>query len=148
MSGPHIIINPEALAPPIGFAHAVVAGAGRLVHLGGQAALDASGRMVGEDIAAQFDQAASNVVTALEAANGLPEHLVSLHIYVTDVSAYRAALPELSSVYQRHFGRHYPAIGLFGVTELFEPAALVELVGVAVVPGRSERASQPGGRAR
>ena len=37
--------------------------------------------------------------------------------------------------WRKHFGRHYPAMGLFGVTELFEPDALVELMGVAVLPG-------------
>ena len=43
-------------------------------------------------------------------------------------------LPELGVVWRKHFGRHYPAMGLFGVTELFEPYALVELMGVAVLP--------------
>ena len=36
-------------------------------------------------------------------------------------------------MHQRHFGKHYPAMALFGVTGLFDPAAMVELVGVAVV---------------
>ena len=134
MSGRHEIINPEGLAPPAGFAHAVAAGPGRLVYLGGQAGLDASGTLVGDDLDAQFDQAASNLVSALAAAGGSPGDLVSLHIYVTDVSAYRAGLQELGAIYRRHFGRHYPAVALFGVGELFDPGALVELVGVAVVP--------------
>jgi enamine deaminase RidA (YjgF/YER057c/UK114 family) len=134
MSGRHEIINPESLAPPAGFAHAVAAAPGRLVHLGGQAGLDSSGTLVGEDVPAQFDQAASNLVAALAAAGGSPGDLVSLHIYVTDVSAYRARLQELGAIYRRHFGRHYPAVALFGVEELFDPGALIELVGVAVVP--------------
>jgi enamine deaminase RidA (YjgF/YER057c/UK114 family) len=54
---------------------------------------------------------------------------------VTDVAAYKDALPALGEVWRRHFGGHYPAMGLFGVVELFEPAALVELMGVAVVAG-------------
>ena len=54
--------------------------------------------------------------------------------FVTDVAAYREAQGALGSVWRRHFGRHYPAMGLFGVSELFEPGALVELMGVAVLP--------------
>jgi enamine deaminase RidA (YjgF/YER057c/UK114 family) len=135
-TGPHEIINPESLAPSSGFAHAVAAGEGRLVFLGGQAGIDLSGSIVGDDFLSQFDQAASNVLTALSAAGGSAEHLVSLHIYVTDVNGYRAVLPEVGSIYRRHFGRHYPAIALFGVNELFEPRALIELVGIAVVPNR------------
>ena len=57
---------------------------------------------------------------------------------MTSVSEYKAALPELGRVWRRHFGRHYPAMGLFGVTELFSPELKVELMGVAVLP-RSER---------
>jgi enamine deaminase RidA (YjgF/YER057c/UK114 family) len=132
--GHHEIFNPRGLAPPAGYSHAVAAGPGRLVHLGGQAGLDASGGLVGDDLGAQFDQAASNLVSALAAAGGSPEDLVSLHIYVTDVGAYRAKLEELGEIYRRHFDRHYPALALFGVRELFDPGALVELVGVAVVP--------------
>jgi enamine deaminase RidA (YjgF/YER057c/UK114 family) len=37
-------------------------------------------------------------------------------------------------VYRRHLGRHYPAMALFGVTGLFDPACRVELMCIAVVP--------------
>jgi enamine deaminase RidA (YjgF/YER057c/UK114 family) len=130
----HEIVNPPELAKPVGFAHAVIAAPGRTVHLGGQTAQDPSGAIIGNTIAEQFDVAAGNVVTALNAAGGRPEHLVSLMIYVTDMPGYRAALKELAPVYQRHFGQHYPAIALIGVAELFDPAAKLELVGTAVLP--------------
>lgn len=130
MSG-HLIVNPASLAKPVGFAHAVVAG--DTVYLAGQTAQDADGVIVGSTIVEQFDVAAGNVVTALSAAGGLPEHLVSLVVYVTDMSGYRAALRDLAPVYRRHFGRHYPAMALIGVAELFDPAAKVELVGTAVI---------------
>jgi enamine deaminase RidA (YjgF/YER057c/UK114 family) len=61
---------------------------------------------------------------------------VSLQVFVTSVSEYKASLRELGQVWRAHFGRHYPAMGLFGVTELFDPAAKVELMGVAVVAAR------------
>jgi enamine deaminase RidA (YjgF/YER057c/UK114 family) len=132
-----IVTAPE-LAPPVGYAHAVVAGPGRLVHLGGQTALDAEGRISGEDLPSQLDVAAGNVVAALRAAGGVPTDIVSIQIFVTDVAAYREQLPALGEVWQRHFGRHYPASGLFGVTRLFDDEALIELMAVAVV-GEEER---------
>lgn len=130
----HEIVTAPELAPPVGYAHAVVAAPGRLVHLGGQTALDAEGHIVGDDIVAQLDVAAGNVVAALRAAGGAPEDIVSMQIFVTDVPAYREALPELGAVWRRRFGRHYPASGLFGVTRLFDDTALIELMAVAVVP--------------
>jgi enamine deaminase RidA (YjgF/YER057c/UK114 family) len=130
----HRIVTAAELAAPSGYAHAVVAARGRTVFIGGQTALDPAGTVVGVSIAEQFDVAAGNVVTALAAAGGRPEHLVALTIYVTDVPAYRSSLRELGEVYRRHFGRHYVATALLGVRELFDADALIELVAVAVVP--------------
>jgi enamine deaminase RidA (YjgF/YER057c/UK114 family) len=134
MTGPHRVINPEGLAPPVGFAHAVVAAPGRTVYLGGQAAQGPDGTIKGATLAEQFDLAAANLVAALAAAGGAPEHLVSLHVYTTEINRYRASLAELGAAYRRHLGRHYVATALFEVAGLFDPQALVELVGIAVVP--------------
>ena len=134
MTTPHEIVNPATLAAPIGFSHAVVAAPGRTIYLGGQAAHDADGKLVKGKMVPQFAQAAANVVAALDAAGARPEHLVSMQIYVTNAAAYRGSLKELGEVYKEHFGNHYPAIALFEVQQLFDPAALVELVGIAVVP--------------
>ena len=131
---PHEILNPPELSPPIGFSHAVVAAEGRTVYLGGQTAHGPNGELRGRTLAEQFDAAAANVVAALEAAGGRVEHLVSLQIFTTDVGLYRKSTRELATAYGRHLGRHYPAIALFGVTELYDPEPLVELVGTAVVP--------------
>jgi len=130
----HTIVNPSGLADPIGFSHAVVAAEGQTVYLGGQAGLDAGGKVVGPGIVEQFSQAAANVMVALEAAGGKAEDITSMQIFVTDVQAYRDSLSELGSAYRAHFGRHYPATALFGVTELFDPEAKVELFCIAVVP--------------
>ena len=126
------IVNAPELAAPVGFSHAVVADG--TVYLGGQIASTPDRAVVGDTIAEQFDRAAANLVTALRAAGGEPDDLVSLQVFVTSVAEYKAALPELGRVWRRHFGRHYPAMGLFGVTELFEPDAKLELMGVAVLP--------------
>ncbi|SER05514.1 RidA family protein [Actinokineospora terrae] len=132
---PHRVVTAPDLAPPVGFAHAVVAAPGSTVYLGGQTALDPAGAIVGTTMAEQFDQAASNVVSALTAAGAQPSHLVSFIIYVTDVAAYKDALPELGPLWRKHFTRHYPAVALLGVTRLFDDEALIELVATAVIPG-------------
>jgi enamine deaminase RidA (YjgF/YER057c/UK114 family) len=133
MTGHEIVRAPE-LAPPVGYAHAVVAARGRLVHLGGQTALAPDGTIAGRTLPEQFDVAASNVVAALRAAECAPEDIVSLQIFVTDVDEYRASLEELAPLWRRHFGRRYPAVGLFGVTRLFDAEAKIELMAVAVSP--------------
>jgi enamine deaminase RidA (YjgF/YER057c/UK114 family) len=125
------LINSPQLAPATGFSHAVRAG--DTVYLAGQVAQAPDGTLVGSDIVAQFDQAAANLVTALAAAGGHPDDLVSLQVFVTDVAEYRGAVRELGRVWRRHFGRRYPAMGLFGVSALYDPGAKVELMGVAVL---------------
>jgi enamine deaminase RidA (YjgF/YER057c/UK114 family) len=133
------IINTPQLGDPIGYAHAVAAApGGRLVFLGGQTALDREGNVVGTTLIEQFDVAAGHVVTALATAGGRPEDLVSMQIFVTDPADYRLRLSELGRVWKGHFGRHYPASGLFGVTRLFDEEALVELMATAVVPPRDD----------
>ena len=124
-------VNAPELGKPVGFSHAVRAG--DIVYLGGQIASTLDAPVTGETMADQFDQAAANLITALRAAGGEPDDLVSLQIFVTSVDEYRDALAELGGVWRKHFGRRYPAMGLFGVTRLFEPEAKVELMGVAVL---------------
>ena len=128
-----IVTAPE-LAPPVGYAHAVVgAPGGRTVHLGGQTALRPDGAIEGESIVEQFDVAAGNVVAALRAAGGAPEDVVQMLVFVTDVAEYKASLRELGEVWKRRFGRRYPAMALLGVSALFDEAAKVELVATAVI---------------
>ena len=130
----HQIVNPSTLQEPKGFAHAVIAAPGRAVYLGGQTGHRQDGSLAGMDVVAQYDQAAANVVEALRAAGGVPEHIVSLQIFVTDAEEYRRSLRALGEAHRRHFGAHYPATALFEVKGLFDPAARVELLCVAVVP--------------
>lgn len=134
MTTPHEILNPPTLAPPVGYSHAVVAAPGRTIYLGGQTAHDAGNTLIGDTVAEQFDKAAENVVLALDAAGAKPEHLVSMQIFVTDVVAYKSSLDELAVAYQKHFGKHFPAIALLEVKGLYDSASKVELVAIAVVP--------------
>jgi enamine deaminase RidA (YjgF/YER057c/UK114 family) len=127
MTADHRIVDVPGLPEPVGYAHAVVAGPGRTVYLGGQIG-------TGETVVEQFNAAATNLVTALRAAGGEPDDLVSLVVYATDLDEYRASLSDLGEVWRHHFGRRYPAMALVGVSALLDPLARVEVLGVAVVP--------------
>lgn len=125
-------VNPPELARPIGFSHAVV-GTGRVVFLAGQTALDRRGAIVGETIVEQFEQALGNLLTALRAAGGEPAQLASLTIYIVDMEQYQARSREIGQVWKRLVGSHYPAMAGVGVPRLWDPEALVEIQGMAVL---------------
>jgi enamine deaminase RidA (YjgF/YER057c/UK114 family) len=126
-------INPEELARPSGFSHAVSAPAGRTIYLAGQLGADQDRKVVAGGIVAQFEQALGNLLTALAAAGGQPEDLVSLTIYLLDVEDYQAHGKEIGAVWRRLAGTGYPAMAGVGVTRLWRPEALVEIQGIAVV---------------
>jgi enamine deaminase RidA (YjgF/YER057c/UK114 family) len=127
-------INPAELARPSGFSHAVRATGTVTVHLAGQTALDAEGRIVGGGVVAQFERALTNLLTALRAAGGRPEHLASLTIYIVDVPGYRARAREIGQVWRRLAGTDYPATAGIGIARLWDDDALVELQGTAELP--------------
>ena len=127
-------VNPESLAKPSGFAHAVRAVDTVRIHLAGQTALNYGGQIVGTTVVEQFEQALTNLLTALGAAGGRPEHLASVTIYLTDIVDYRAHAREVGAVWQRLAGRDYPAMAAVGVTRLWDETALVELQAVAELP--------------
>lgn len=124
------LVNPGELAPPIGFAHGVLAD--RVVFLGGQTALDAEGRIVEGDIVAQFRRSLENVLTTLAAAGGVPTDLVSLTIYLTDVDEYQRRGRDIGAVWKELVGSWYPAMAGVGVTQLWQREAMVEIQGIAV----------------
>ena len=130
----HQFLNPENLAPPAGFSHVAVAAPGRLVFVAGQTAHQADGSLAGSTVAEQFAAAAANVAAALAAAGATPADVVSLQIFTPDVDGYRQESKAIGAAYRQVFGPHYPPMALFGVTRLYDPAALVELVATAVIP--------------
>ena len=130
----HKFLNPEGMLPPVGFSHVAVAAPGRLVFLAGQTAHQADGSLAGSTLAEQFAAAAENVAAALAAAGATPADVVSLQIFTTDVDGYREQSKAIGAGYRSVFGPHYPPMALLGVTRLYDPDSLVELVAVAVIP--------------
>jgi enamine deaminase RidA (YjgF/YER057c/UK114 family) len=125
-------VNPDSLARPSGFSHAVV-GRGTSVFLAGQTGMDVSGAIVEGGVVPQFEQALGNLLTALAEAGGTPDRLASLTIYIVDMDDYRAHAREIGEVWRRLVGTDYPASAGIGVSRLWDAEALVELQGLAVL---------------
>jgi enamine deaminase RidA (YjgF/YER057c/UK114 family) len=128
-------INPAELGRPSGFSHAVSVTASRMVYLAGQIGTGPDGKVVSGGVAAQFEQALGNLLTALAAAGGQPQHLVSLTIYLVDLEDYQAHGKQIGAAWRKLAGTHYPAMAGVGVTRLWDPEALVEIQGIAAVSG-------------
>ena len=134
MTGTHEFLNPEGMMAPVGFSHVAVAAPGRLVFLAGQTAHQADGTVKGSTMAEQFGAACENIAVALAAAGATPADVVSMQIFTPDVEAYREQSRAIGAAYREVFGPHYPPMALFGVTRLYDTAALVEVVVTAVIP--------------
>ena len=127
------LINPSSLVPPRGYNNGVLLGPGALLCLAGQIGCDAEGRIVSDELSAQFDRALANLLAIVAEAGGRPEDVGQLTIYVTDKAEYVADRPTIGKLYRRRMGRHYPAMSLVEVKSLLEPRAKVEIEGIAVV---------------
>ncbi len=127
-----VAINPSSLPEPRGYSHGTLSG--NTLYLGGQTALDQDMRIVPGGIVEQFRQAFGNVLATLAAAGGEPGDLVSITIYLTDIPDYQAHGREIGRVWRELAGAAYPAMAGIGTTGLWQPEAMIEIVGVAVIP--------------
>ncbi|MFD4601599.1 RidA family protein [Streptomyces sp. NPDC058464] len=134
-------VNPPSLPAPSGYSHGTLSG--NTLHLGGQTALDEHMRIVPGGIVEQFRQAFGNVLTTLRAAGGIPEDLVSITLFLTDIPDYQAHGKEIGKVWRELAGPVYPAMAGIGTTALWQPEAMIEILGVAVIP--DERLVRPQG---
>ena len=91
-------------------------------------------RFVATELAGQFRQVIVNTLAILGEDGAGPEHIVRMTCYVTDLDAYRAGLAEIGAAWRELIGRHFPSMAVVGVAGLVEPAALIEVETMAVVP--------------
>jgi enamine deaminase RidA (YjgF/YER057c/UK114 family) len=137
-----IPVNPVSLPAPRGYSHGTLSGT--TLYLGGQTALDAEMRIVPGGIVEQFRQAFSNVLATLREAGGEPEDLVSVTIYLTDIPGYQAHGKQIGQVWRELAGPVYPAMAGIGCTALWQPEAMIEILGVAEIP--EHRLRSPAGQ--
>lgn len=115
-------------------------GTGRVLHIGGQIGWNTEGKFPerGDEAArfsAQFAQTLDNVIAVVKAAGGEITDLAAMTVFVIDMPMYRQSRKELSAIWRERLGKHYPAMALVAVAELFEPEALVEIEAVAYIGG-------------
>ncbi|MDE0976528.1 MAG: RidA family protein [Arenicellales bacterium] len=82
-----------------------------------------------EDVVDQFEVAMDWLDRALRAAGGLPEHIVKVQVFLTDIND-RAKINPLR---QDYFGKHRPASTLVEVSALITPQLKVEIEAEAIL---------------
>jgi len=126
----HHIAVPPGVARGPGYSH-VVSGAGRLVALSGQVALNEDGHLVGRgDVEAQARQVFENLARCLAAVGAGFDDVVKLTFYLTDIrhlAAVRAARDAFVDT------ANPPASTAVQVAALAVPGLLVEVDALAIV---------------
>ena len=127
-------LNPQNVAPPTGYSHAVVVPATKVVYLAGQVGLDAKGQLVGkDDFRAQATQAFENLKAVLAGAGTNADHLVRLNYYVVGLDDEK--LKTLREVRNKYINtKQPPASTLIGVQRLAREGFQIEVEAVALVP--------------
>ncbi|GMA24484.1 hypothetical protein GCM10025864_22430 [Luteimicrobium album] len=127
-------INPAGLHGTPGYHHVTVVPAGRTAYLAGQCPLDGAGNLVSDDLDAQIDQVAANVLAALAVVGTGPEDVVRTVIYV--VTADRGVLGRVwDRLTTSAVGPAFTtASTLLGVAQLGFPGQLVEVDVTAALP--------------
>ena len=111
---------------------------GKVLHIAGQVAQDATGALVGkDDIRAQTRQVLENIRTVLAGVGGTMDDVARVTVYVTDMSG----LGQIHEVRGQYFRRPYPASTLVEVKRLVKPEYLIEIDAVAVIP--ADRVKRP-----
>jgi enamine deaminase RidA (YjgF/YER057c/UK114 family) len=127
-------MNPDALNKNPAFSNVVVVtGAVKTVYVGGQDALDASGKIIGKgDLKAQTEQVLKNIQAALSAGGAQLEHVIKWNLYVVQGQPLQVGF----EVFQQVWGNrpNPPAITMAFVAGLANPDFLVEMDAIAVVP--------------
>ena len=129
-------INPPTLLKFDGLAQVVVAaGGGSTVYIAGQSAYTNTFELVGAgDYRAQATQALHNLRTAVEAAGGTVENIVSSTVYIKGLIG-QASEQVMAAMATAIDGKPFPAhaFSMIGVEALSGPELLVEISAIAVL---------------
>src|SRR6266700_2608598 len=125
--------NPRGMSSPPTYSHVVeVDGPHRAVYIAGQTGADASGK-VADGFRAQAIQVMENIKTALASVGGGFEHVVKLNSYLTNIEANAGEFREVRGSYFTNKSA-LPASTLVQVVRLANPAYLIEVEAIAILP--------------
>jgi len=123
-------LNPDTMHKNPAFSQGVsVEGAAKMIYVGGQNAVDSEGKVIGDDVATQTEQAFKNVLAVLAAAGATQENVVKLTIHLLQGGPIEQAF----GAAQRVWGRHPTAISVLQVAALANPRFLVEIAAIAAI---------------
>ena len=122
-------INPDGLYKSPVFSQAVVAEGGKTIYIGGQNGILSDGKMAGDTLAAQTEQAYKNIMAILKTVGASQENVVKQTIYIAKGQDIR----EGYAATQKVWGNYPTAISAVFVESLGVPGALVEIEAIAVV---------------
>jgi enamine deaminase RidA (YjgF/YER057c/UK114 family) len=107
---------------------------GRLLFMAGQTGMDATGKIANPfDLIEQFQHTLENMKAVVTEAGGVMTDIVKLTIFVTDKRAYHAQRERIGDVYRAYFGKYFPAMTLVEIKSLYDPSAMIEIEGMAVI---------------
>ncbi len=134
-------INPPGVWSPFGaFSMAVIQGAGQIVHLKGQVALDQQGQVVGaQDMRAQVRKVLENIKSVLASMGGEMGDVFSLVHYATDIERFMGT----GDIRKEFFNAPFPVTTTVQVGRLYHPDLLIEITAMAEIP--RERFHRPPG---
>jgi enamine deaminase RidA (YjgF/YER057c/UK114 family) len=127
--------NPPGMSQPAGYSQLVeINGAHRLIFVAGQTGTDAGGKPA-RGFRAQMMQAYANIRTALASVGGSMNDVVRLTTYITDIEQNADIYREVRAATFTDKSR-LPASTLVQVVRLADPAYLVEVDAIAILPPR------------
>jgi enamine deaminase RidA (YjgF/YER057c/UK114 family) len=128
--------NPPGLSSPPTYSHVVeVDGPHRTVYIAGQTGADAAGK-VAQGFRAQAVQVMENLKTALASVGAGFEHVVKINNYLTDIDTNAAEFREVRASYFTN-KTALPASTLVQVARLANPAFLLEVEAIAILPPKA-----------
>ncbi|WP_119269093.1 RidA family protein [Taklimakanibacter deserti] len=124
--------NPPDIWQPFGaFSMMKIEGAGQIVHLKGQVALDKAGEIVGRnDMRAQLRKVLENIGAALASVGGTMADIISLTHYATDIDAFMAA----GDIRKEFFAAPFPITTTVEISRLYHPDLVIEIMAIAEIP--------------
>ena len=128
--------NPSGMTKPTAYSHVVeVNGPHRVVYLAGQTGVDANGK-VAQGFRAQAVQVMENIKTALASVGGDFGNIVKLTSYLTDIEVNADVFREVRASYFPNRAA-LPASTLLQISRLANPAYLLEVEAIAILPPRA-----------